>query len=97
MNVPLPKEHLCSVRQGKPGSITGITIYVNMYVDDASMQSCIYQNFCNDTRSVMLFPGKSGEVLFNTTVINAATRQTKQVCMNMKGDIMPDQGCAPVK
>lgn len=97
MNVPQPQEALCSVSQWKAGTTFNGMISVNMYINDASMQSCIYNNYCNDTRSVTLVPGKNGEILFNTMVINASSRQMKQVCMNMKGEILSEQGCASVK
>lgn len=96
MNVPAPQETLCAVSQGKPGSIGGTMIKVDMYINEFSMQSCIYRNSCNDFRSVMLFPSKKGDILLNVFITNAATRQMKQVCMNMKGAILSEQGCASV-
>lgn len=96
MNVPLPQDSLCAVSQGKPGSIGGMMITAQMYINSSSMKSCIFDNYCNDTRAVMLFPSKEGKILFNTMVINADSKQTMQVCMDENGKILSDKGCASV-
>lgn len=96
MKVPLPQDSLCAVSQGKPGSIGGMMITAQMYIDSSSMRSCIFDNFCNDTRAVMIFPPKDGKLLFNTMVINAESKQTMQVCMDIDGKILSNQGCASV-
>lgn len=65
-------------------SLVGKQYSINFYINDKSMNKCIYENYCNDIRSVSYLV-KNNEVMLGLMITNAELSMMHTYCSSSKG------------
>lgn len=90
-----PDGKICHYKIGnlKFGSRSITTYSVDMYVNKASMMSCVFKNYCTDFRS-MYFKAKNKKLHRSYMVTNVGRKMTKMMCISHSGKVVSyTKGC----
>jgi hypothetical protein len=88
-----PSADYCLYKIGKLnlGSTILTTYNVEMYVNKASMMSCVYKDYCTDTR-MMMFKLKNKKLHRQYMITNLNKKLTKFMCISHAGKIVNVRG-----
>jgi hypothetical protein len=92
-NVLPPSGEYCLYKIGKLnfGSTSLTTYSVEMYLNKASMRSCVFNDYCADTR-MMMFKSKNKKLHRQYMIINVKRKLTKFMCVSHGGKIVSASG-----
>ncbi|MEO0314118.1 MAG: hypothetical protein RI928_574 [Pseudomonadota bacterium] len=87
--ISLPSEPLClySIGSFSFGGQTVPIFQVNYYVNQASMEQCLYKDSCMDFRT-MMFKISDGKLHRQYMVTSAQKKLTRMVCVEMSGKLV---------
>lgn len=94
--ITLPGEALClySIGSLSLGGQTLPIFQVNYYVNQPSMEQCLYKDNCLDFR-VMTFKISEGKLHRQYMVTSAQKKLTRQACVDMTGKVVAANGGCP--
>ena len=93
-NIAKPKKTLCSIVEHKPSNWGVQTVDVNYYLNNTERTSCIYNDYCENTRSMGFF-SHNNEVYGTLLVTYESGKALKMSCINVtKGKIVGSDSCA---
>ena len=92
-NVLPPSGEYCFYKIGKLnfGSTSLTTYSVEMYLNKASLMSCVFKDYCADTR-MMMFKLKNKKLHRQYMIINVKRKLTKFMCISHGGKIVSASG-----
>ena len=64
--------------------LVGKQYSINFYINDKSMKKCIYENYCNDIRSIT-YQVRNNEVMLLAMISNASLSLMHTYCPSSKG------------
>jgi hypothetical protein len=87
--ISLPNEAMClySIGSFSFGGQTVPIFQVNYYVNQASMEQCLYKDSCMDFRT-MMFKISDGKLHRQYMITSAQKKLTRMVCVEMSGKLV---------